>query len=131
MSNRPLRIGELVQRELGDYLRKRYRSEAVTVTVTGVEVAPDLKTGRIYFGVLGLPDAVETTFAWLQTKQAEFRRELARRISIKHSPDWELCLDLAAERGARILTVLDEIAQREGLPPPRGATPQPPGGLIA
>ena len=50
MSNRPLRIGELVQRELGDYLRKRYRSEAVTVTVTGVEVAPVLKTGRIYFG---------------------------------------------------------------------------------
>lgn len=120
MSNRPLRIGELVQRELGDYLRKRYRSEAVTVTVTGVEVAPDLKTGSIYFGVLGKPEAVETTFAWLQSKRAEFRRELAQRISIKHSPDWQLCLDHAAERGARILTVLDEIAQREGLPPPAG-----------
>mgnify|MGYP003635617471 CR=1 FL=1 len=113
MSNRTVRIAELVQRELGDFLHTRYRSEAVMITVTGVEVAPDLKTGRIFFGVLGNEAIIEEKMAWLQGRRAEIRRELAKRIPIKHSPAWELHLDHAAERGSRILNLLDEIETKE------------------
>ena len=113
MSNRTVRIAELVQRELGDFLHTRYRSEAVMITVTGVEVAPDLKTGRIFFGVLGDDSLIEEKMAWVQGKRTEIRRELAKRIPIKHSPAWELLLDHAAERGSRILNLLDEIESKE------------------
>jgi ribosome-binding factor A len=113
MSNRTVRIAELVQRELGDYLHTRYRSEAVMVTVTGVEVAPDLKTGRIFFGILGDAGQAEEKMVWVQSKRAEIRRELAKRIPIKHSPQWELHLDHAAERGSRILSLLDELKPGE------------------
>ena len=109
MSNRTVRIAELVQRELGDYLHTRYRDEAVMITVTGVEVAPDLKTGQIYFGILGDATQAEEKLAWVQKKRAEIRRELAKRIPIKHSPQWEFHLDHAAERGSRILNLLDEL----------------------
>lgn len=111
MSNRTVRIAELVQRELGDYLHTRYRSETVTITVTGVEVAPDLKTGEIFFGIIGDDAALEERMAWLESKRGEWRRELARRIPIKHSPAWTLHLDRAAERGSRILSLIDEIEQ--------------------
>ena len=47
MSNRTLRVNELIQRELGDILRRRYQSEAVAVTITEVRVAPDLRDGRV------------------------------------------------------------------------------------
>lgn len=113
MSNRTVRIAELVQRELGEYLHTRYRSEAVTITVTGVEVAPDLKTGQIFFGIIGDAEQIEERMAWVQSKRAEWRRELAKRVPIKHSPAWELHLDHAAERGSRILSLLDDLDTEE------------------
>ena len=113
MSNRTIRIAALVQRELGAYLHTRHRSEAAAITVSGVQVAPDLKTGRIFFAILGSPAEVEARFGWLRAHRAEWRRELARRVKIKHSPDWELVLDQTAERGARILSLLEQIEHDE------------------
>jgi ribosome-binding factor A len=124
VSNRTLRIAALVQRELGAYLHTRYRTEAAAITVTGVQVAPDLKTGRIHFAILGTPEEVESRLAWLQARRAEWRRELARRVAIKHCPDWELRLDQTAERGARILTLLDQI-EREEAARPAADEPEP------
>ncbi len=109
MSNRTIRIAELVQRELGQYLHTRYRQEAVMITVAGVRVAPDLKTGQIFFSIFGDADTVDRKFRWLQHKRREIRRELAQRINIKHAPDWEFRMDEAIERGNRVLEILDEI----------------------
>ena len=109
MSNRTIRIAELVQRELGQYLHTRYKQEAVTITVAGARVAPDLKTGQIFFSIFGDEATVDGKFRWLQHKRREIRRELARRINIKHAPDWEFRLDEAVERGNRVLEIMDEI----------------------
>ncbi|GAB5560537.1 MAG: 30S ribosome-binding factor RbfA [Synoicihabitans sp.] len=109
MSNRTIRIAELVQRELGSYLHTRYKSEAVTITVAGVQVAPDLKTGKIFFSILGDEEMVNDRFRWLLRKRSEFRRELAQRIQIKHAPDWVFLMDEAVERGNRVLEILDQI----------------------
>ncbi len=54
MSNRTIRINELIQRELGAYLHTRYQDEAVAITVSGVEVAPDLKTGKIFISIMAM-----------------------------------------------------------------------------
>jgi ribosome-binding factor A len=113
MSNRTIRIAELVQRELGHYLHTRYRTEAVMITVAGVKVAPDLKTGQIFFSIIGDETTVQDRFRWLQRKRGEFRRELAQRINIKHAPDWEFRMDEAVERGNRVLELLDEIESQE------------------
>ena len=53
MSNRTLRINELVQREISAYLHTRYQSEAVRITITSVRVSPDLHEGRVFYSVLG------------------------------------------------------------------------------
>jgi len=111
MSNRTIRIAELVQRELGAYLHTKYQQEAVTITVAGVQVAPDLRTGKIFFSIFGDEETVQRKFAWLKRKRAELRRELAQRVQIKFSPDWTFHLDEAVERGNRILEILDEIAE--------------------
>lgn len=113
MSNRTIRIAELVQRELGSYLHTRYRSEAVMITVAGVKVAPDLKTGQIFFSIIGDEDTVAERFRWLQRKRSELRRELAQRVNIKYAPDWEFRIDEAVERGNRVLELLDTIEEQE------------------
>jgi ribosome-binding factor A len=118
MSNRTIRIAELVQRELGLFLHTKYQSEAVTITVAGVEVSPDLKTGKIYFSILGDEAAAEGRLRWLKQKAGEIRRELAHRVKIKHSPEWTFLLDQATPRGNRILGLLDDLARQEGTPEP-------------
>ena len=113
MSNRTIRIAELVQRELGAYLHTKYKQETVAITVAGVQVAPDLKTGKIFYSIFGDEETVNDRFRWLLRKRAEIRRELAQRIQIKHAPDWVFLMDEAVERGNRVLEILDQIESSE------------------
>ena len=113
MSNRTIRINELVQREMSDYLRKKYQSEAVSITITGVDVDPDLRTGKIYVGVIGDAEHARERLAWLRSHAEEIRREMGRRVVLKWNPRWTYVLDDSGERGARILRALNEIDKTE------------------
>lgn len=113
LSNRTIRINELVQRELSDYLHTHHRDEAVTITITAVEVDDDLRTGKVFVGVIGSPEFAEDRMRWIRKHAEEIRRELGRRVVLKWSPKWVYFLDDSGERGARILRALNEIDARE------------------
>ena len=77
MSNRIVRINELVQREISDILRQRHTAEAVGITISEVRVAPDLRDGRVFVAIIGDKETVADRFRWLQRKSPEIREELA------------------------------------------------------
>lgn len=116
MSNRTLRVNELIQRELNDILRRRYQAEAVAITVNGVSTAPDLRDCRVHVAVMGDADFAEQKLRWLRKKEKDIRQELGRRIVLKYMPKFTFTLDTATERGNRILGLLDDIAAKEGRP---------------
>jgi ribosome-binding factor A len=109
MSNRTVRVNELVQREISDILRKRYQSESVAMTITEVRVSPDLRDARVFVSIIGSEDVAEEKLRWLRSKAPEIREEVARRIVLKYLPKFEYIIDHSALKGARILQVLDEI----------------------
>lgn len=109
MSNRTIRVNELLQRELSDILRKRYQTESVAITITEVRVAPDLRDARVFISVVGSEEVGEEKLRWLKTKAADIREQISRRIVLKFLPKFEYILDHSAIRGARILNVIDEI----------------------
>jgi len=111
MSNRTLRVNELIQRELSEILRKRYQSETVAVTITEVRVAPDLRDARVFVSVVGSEDEGERKLRWMRAHARELRTELGRRIVLKFLPRFEYVADHSVEQGTRILKVLDEIGQ--------------------
>ena len=113
VSNRTLRINELVQREMSDYLRKKYQSEAVTLTITSVEVDSDLRTGKVYVGVIGDDAHCVDRLRWLRKHGEEIRREMGKRVILKWNPRWEFILDDSGERGARILRAITEIEEHD------------------
>ena len=113
MSNRTLRINELVQREMSDFLRKKYQSESVTLTITAVEVASDLRTGKAYVGIIGDDAHCLDRLRWLRRHSEEIRRELGKRVILKWNPRWEFLLDDSGERGARILRAITEIEEHD------------------
>jgi ribosome-binding factor A len=109
MSNRTLRVNELIQRELNDILHRRYQSEAVAITITEVRVAPDLRDARLFVSIVGNNDLVEEKLRWVRAKLPDMRIELGRRIVLKYMPRFTVTLDKSTARGNRILQALDEI----------------------
>ena len=109
MSNRIVRINELVQREVSDILRRRFTAESVAITVSEVRIAPDLRDGRVFVAILGGDGEVAERFRWLRGKSGEIRGELARRIVLKFIPHLTYVLDKSSDRAARVLHALDQI----------------------
>jgi ribosome-binding factor A len=114
VSNRTLRVNELIQRELNDILHSRYQSEAVAITITEVRVAPDLRDARVFVSIIGKDEVVQQKLRWLRDNLHDVRMELGRRIVLKYMPRFTVALDKSTGRGNRILQVLDEI----GIPEP-------------
>lgn len=113
MSNRTVRVNELIQREVSAILRQHYQAEAVALTITEVRVSPDLRDGRVFVSVLGDDEEAEAKLKWLRRHGREIRQELGRRIVLKYMPKFEYVLDHSAERGTRIVQLLDDLGPTE------------------
>jgi ribosome-binding factor A len=109
VSNRTVRINELVQRELNAILRQYYQSETIALTILEVRVSPDLRDARVFVSVVGDEETATQKLRWLRSKAAEIRQEIGRRIVLKFLPKFEYCLDKSTERGTRLQRLLDEI----------------------
>ena len=118
MSNRTVRINELIQREINDILRKRHQAEAAAVTVTEVRVAPDLRDGRVFVSVLGGEEFAEEKLRWLRSLTPEISQQLSRRIVLKYMPRLTYVLDKSLARASRLEQVFDEIGREPPDPPP-------------
>jgi ribosome-binding factor A len=110
---RTLRLNELLQRELSGLLHSEYQAESVTITIGGVDVAPDLSGCRVHVAVTGDDALAADRLRWLRRQAGALRSALARRIVLKHLPALTFELDSATQRGNRILAVLDEIVAKE------------------
>ncbi len=128
---RTLRLNELLQRELSALLHQEHQTEAVAITVTSVDVSPDLKACRIFVAVTGDGTLVEDRLRWLRRQAAALRTTLSRRIVLKHLPALTFVPDTATSRGNRILAVLDEIVAREKLSPVPSGGESDSGGDIS
>lgn len=116
MSNRTLRVNELIQRELSAILRQHYQSEAVSVTITEVRVSPDLRDGRVFVAVVGDAEQAQEKLRWLRLTAPAIREEIGRRVTLKYLPKFEYVLDHSAERGTRLMRLLDEVQGPEEEP---------------
>jgi len=113
MINRLLRVNVLLQREISDILHRHYQQDTVTLTITEVRCAPDLRTARVFVSVVGDEDHAAERMRWLARQAKDIRLELGRRIVLKYLPRLDYVLDGSAERGTRIVQILDELDARQ------------------
>ena len=109
MSNRLLRVNELVQREISAHLRRKHGSESVAITITSVEITGDLREAKVYYSVLGAEAEAAAAGKWLLRKRDEIREMLAKNVIIRHVPLLAFVHDNHAPRTLRIETLLGEI----------------------
>ncbi len=116
-SRRTEQVADLLKEELSQLLERAVKDPGIGfVTLTEVEVTPDLKHARVYFSVLGDEQSVQQSSAALQRAAGFLRRELSQRLAMRYVPALHFILDRSAERGQRI----DELLRRAQEEPPRG-----------
>lgn len=105
---RPRRVAELVQAEISRLLITEFQDPASgLLTVTRVEMTPDLHSARITFSVFGTADPRDI-LARLEKRKGQIRRALASRVRLKYNPQLFFALDPGPEHQERIDRLIEE-----------------------
>lgn len=107
------RINAEVQKELSNIIRGEIKDPRIhpMTSVMAVEVAPDLKTCKAYISVLGDEKAQQDTIKGLQSAEGFIRRELARTINMRNTPEIKFIVDQSIEYGVNISKKIDEVTK--------------------
>jgi len=108
------RVADLLKMEIADLLLKQVRDPRIgAVTITGVKVTDDLRMARVFFVELGKDACSKEVQAGLQKATGFLRRELGRRLHLRHVPEIIFTYDPSFAYGNRIDTLLMEIHREE------------------
>lgn len=109
-TRRQRQVAELLHEELSQIIQFESRDPRLGfVTVTGVEVNPDLRFARVFVSVLGDNDEVRSTLAGLANAAQFYRHRLRENVSLRYIPELQFKVDNSFEQGMRIDQLLDEI----------------------
>lgn len=111
------RVAEAIREQTATFLAEGAKDPRIVgfVTVTGVDVTPDLRHARIYVSVMGSDAERRATLDGLDSLAGHLRSRLARVLRLRFAPEVEFRQDTSIERAARIETLLSQL--RDGQPP--------------
>ncbi len=108
------RLNEQFKRELSDLIRTQVRDPRVgLVTITGVDVATDLGSAKVYVRVMGEEDERESTLEGLEAAAPFLRTSLGRLLKIRKIPELRFRRDRSYEHARRIEEILSDVMPRE------------------
>jgi ribosome-binding factor A len=110
-----IRINEEVRRQLQEIIMRQLKDPRVDpmTSVTKVEVAPDLKTCKAFISVLGNSEALGTTLEGLQSAEGYLRRELARIVNLRNTPQIRFIPDDSIAYGVDMSKKIDEVIAQD------------------
>jgi ribosome-binding factor A len=109
------RLGEHIRIEASEVLRREVHDPGVGfVTLTRVQVTPDLQLARIYYTTLGDASARGGTERALARVTPFVRRQLGQRLRLRRVPEVQFVLDRSVAHQARVEELLQEIHATEG-----------------
>lgn len=105
------RINGEVQKELSKIIREEIKDPRIPLmtTVTGVEVAPDLKTCKAFISVLGTDEEKKDAIKGLKSAEGYIRRFLAKNVNLRNTPEIYFILDESIEYGVNMSRLIDEV----------------------
>ena len=108
-NRRPTRVAEAIRAELCLlFLQKVKDQRLAAVTVTRVEVTPDMRAAFVYFNC---PEGeMKTVEAGLASSRGFMRSHLAKILNLRYMPELHFKHDLSAVRQAEMDQILREIA---------------------
>ena len=107
------RINGEVQRELSRIISREIKDPRIApmTSVVDAVVTSDLKQCKAYISVLGDKKAQEDTIKGLQSAEGYIRRELARTVNMRNTPQITFIVDQSIEYGVNISKKIDEVTR--------------------
>ncbi|HUP83136.1 MAG TPA: 30S ribosome-binding factor RbfA [Candidatus Limnocylindria bacterium] len=132
MTQRTRRLDELLREEISEVIRREVDDPRIGfLTITDVEVAPDLRHATVWVSVIGTPDEKKQTLRALGHAMPFVRNRLGK-LRLKRIPELHVREDDTAARGTRVMKILEELEQggtgelepsAETLPSPQRKSP--------
>ena len=112
---RPDRVGDQIRQELSDILsRGEVHDPGIGfITLTRVQVTPDLQLARVYYTSLGDTTARKETARALTRATGFFRRQIGSRLQLRRVPEIEFRFDESIAHQDRIEQILQDLHQEE------------------
>lgn len=109
------RINGEVLKELSSIIRGEIKDPRIhpMTSVMVVEVAPDLKTCKAYISVLGNDEAKKATITGLKSAEGYIRRQLAKNLNLRNTPEIRFILDESIEYGVNMSKMIDEVTRKD------------------
>jgi ribosome-binding factor A len=109
--SRPGRVADQLRAEIADLIAREVHDPGIGfLTITHVNVTPDLQTARVYYTTLGDENARRETARALTRAVPFLRRHIGRRVRLKRVPELEFFFDETVARGDRVEQLLQDIA---------------------
>ncbi len=113
--HRPDRIGDQLRMELSDLLAREVHDPGIGfVTLTSVQVSPDLSHARVFYTTLAQGAARRQTERALERAAPFLRRQIGRRLRLRRIPEFHFVFDESIGAQDRVEQLLREIHEREG-----------------
>lgn len=104
------RVSVLIRQEISTILLRKIDSKKVGfVSIIEVDVAPNLRSARVYFSQLGTNVDIRKTQRFLQQSASFIKGELGKVLSLKTVPNLTFVYDQSLERGDRVLAKMREL----------------------
>lgn len=110
------RINGEVQKVLSEIIRGEIKDPRISplTSVVSVSVTPDLKTCKAFISVLGNEEAQTNTMAGLKSAVGYVRRQLAKELNLRNTPEITFVLDQSIEYGVNMSKLIDDVVQKDG-----------------
>ncbi len=119
-----IRINQEVQKELSELIRSEVKDPRIHefTSVTRCEVAPDLKTAKVFISVLGSEEELKDTVKGLKNAASFLRSRLAGSMNMRNTPELRFIADDSIAYGIEMSKKIDELA---GVSPDAGIDTEP------
>lgn len=115
-NNRIIRINEEVKHELSNILRSGIKDPRVNpmTSILRVETTSDLKHCKVFVSVLGDDEARKSTEEGLKSSSGFIKKELARSVNLRNTPELHFVIDQSIEYGVHMSKLISDVIKNEG-----------------
>ena len=110
--SRPERVADQIRAEVSSMIARDLQDPGIGfMTITRVQVSPDLQHARVYYTTLGDPAARTNTSKALDRASSFMRRQIGQRLRLRRAPELEFVFDESIAHQDRVEKLLQELRE--------------------
>ncbi|MDR2396995.1 MAG: 30S ribosome-binding factor RbfA [Puniceicoccales bacterium] len=107
---RIVRVNELLKRIVSEYLHNTFTSEAVSITITKVETASNLRMASVFFSVYNA-SARKDALGFLKKIRHSIQLNVSKTVRLKYIPQLTFIWDASVEKAHQALVFMDQLSE--------------------